>query len=88
MASSEAERNPSIMHVSSLEDKAGTVAEVAYTNHDEAELAALGKKQQLRVCGSLCMRFSVLTMQQRNFSFAGILGFSCILMATWEGLLT
>ena len=49
MTSSEPEKIPSTMLVSGLEDKAGTVVEEAYTNHDEAELAALGKKQQLRV---------------------------------------
>ena len=88
MASSEPEKTASTMHVLGLEGKSGTVVEEAYSNHDEAELAALGKKQQLRVWQSLRMRCSVLTTQQRNFSFAGILGFSCILMATWEGLLT
>lgn len=29
----------------------------------------------------------LLTVNQRNFGFMSILGFSCTLMVTWEGLL-
>ena len=39
---------------------------------DAAEMAKLGKKQQLR----------------RNFEFWSILGFSCVTMVTWEGLMS
>ncbi|EXJ61484.1 uncharacterized protein A1O5_11800 [Cladophialophora psammophila CBS 110553] len=41
-------------------------------NRDEQEMARLGKRQELR----------------RNFGFMSMLGFSCTLMITWEGLLT
>jgi len=37
---------------------------------DEVEMAHLGKRQQLK----------------RNFGFMSMLGFSCTLMITWEGL--
>lgn len=30
---------------------------------------------------------SLLTIVQRNFGFMSIVGFSCTLMITWEGLL-
>ena len=52
----EAEKLPSIADIPSMEGKAGAVVEEAYTNHDEAELAALGKKQQLRVGDNLRMK--------------------------------
>ncbi|MCJ1465810.1 hypothetical protein MMC07_004429 [Pseudocyphellaria aurata] len=42
-----------------------------FLSRDEHEMALLGKKQQLR----------------RNFGFVSIIGFSCTLMITWEGLL-
>ncbi|KAK5198858.1 hypothetical protein LTR99_007798 [Exophiala xenobiotica] len=41
-------------------------------DRDEQEMARLGKRQELR----------------RNFGFMSMLGFSCTLMITWEGLLT
>ncbi|ETI28184.1 hypothetical protein G647_00633 [Cladophialophora carrionii CBS 160.54] len=41
-------------------------------DRDEEEMARLGKRQELR----------------RNFGFMSMLGFSCTLMITWEGLLT
>ena len=52
----EAEKLPNIAEIPSMEGKAGAVVEEAYTNHDEAELAALGKKQQLRVGEDLRMK--------------------------------
>lgn len=39
---------------------------------DAVEMAKLGKRQQLR----------------RNFEFWSILGFSCVTMVTWEGLMS
>lgn len=45
-------------------------AEKSVISRDEMEMAHLGKKQQLR----------------RNFGFMTMLGFSCTLMITWEGL--
>jgi hypothetical protein len=44
--------------------------EKPYTNRDEREMAYMGKKQQFK----------------RNFGFMSMLGFSCTLMITWEGL--
>ncbi|KAL8758371.1 MAG: hypothetical protein Q9199_001546 [Rusavskia elegans] len=43
-----------------------------FASKDEEELAAQGKKQQTN----------------RNFGFMGILGFSCMLMLTWEAMFT
>ena len=44
--------------------------EKPYINRDDREMAYMGKKQQLK----------------RNFGFMSMLGFSCTLMITWEGL--
>jgi choline transport protein len=44
--------------------------EKPYVDRDDREMAYLGKKQQLK----------------RNFGFMSMLGFSCTLMITWEGL--
>ena len=63
MALSEPEKLPNIVDMSVMESKDGTVVEEAYANHDEAELAALGKKQQLRVGEDLCMKHHALIRQ-------------------------
>lgn len=53
------------------EDRGAAAAEKgSFANRDDQEMAYLGKKQQLR----------------RNFGFMSMLGFSCTLMITWEGL--
>lgn len=44
--------------------------EKPYVDRDDREMAYMGKKQQLK----------------RNFGFMSMLGFSCTLMITWEGL--
>ena len=62
MASSEAEKLPSIADNSSMEGKAGTAVEEAYANHDEADLAALGKRQQLGVREDLRMKHRALIL--------------------------
>ena len=58
---------------------------------DQVELARTGKKQILKVrtgpmksARSIC---SMLIEIKRNFGFMSTLGFSCTLMATWEGVL-
>ena len=43
----------------------------SFVTRDDKEMAYLGKKQQLR----------------RNFGFMSMVGFSCTLMITWEGML-
>lgn len=42
----------------------------SFVTRDDKEMAYLGKKQQLK----------------RNFGFMSMVGFSCTLMITWEGL--
>ena len=70
---------------------AGPKVEVdSFMDRDEREMAILGKKQQLKVGRRIlekCSRwYPVLTGRQRNFGFMSILGFSCTLMVTWEGM--
>jgi amino acid permease len=45
--------------------------EKSFITRDDKEMAYLGKKQQLK----------------RNFGFMSMVGFSCTLMITWEGML-
>jgi amino acid permease len=45
--------------------------EKSFVTRDDKEMAYLGKKQQLK----------------RNFGFMSMVGFSCTLMITWEGML-
>ncbi|KAL9004690.1 MAG: hypothetical protein Q9188_002505 [Gyalolechia gomerana] len=56
------------------------------TEHDAHDMARMGKVQSLRV--KLCPTKSKLLLKyfQRNFGYYSILGFSMILMATWENL--
>jgi choline transport protein len=49
----------------------GHGSEKTFVTRDDKEMAYLGKKQQLK----------------RNFGFMSIVGFSCTLMITWEGML-
>lgn len=59
---------------SSLDDNRpvnGHGSEKTFVTRDDKEMAYLGKKQQLR----------------RNFGFMSMVGFSCTLMITWEGML-
>jgi len=58
----------------SLEDNRpvnGDGGEKSFVTRDDKEMAYLGKKQQLK----------------RNFGFMSMVGFSCTLMITWEGML-
>lgn len=49
----------------------GDGGEKSFVTRDDKEMAYLGKKQQLK----------------RNFGFMSMVGFSCTLMITWEGML-
>lgn len=58
-------------------------------DRDRDELARLGKKQVLKVSNppSPLSKDRALTDEQRNFGFMSMLGFSCTIMVTWEGML-
>lgn len=58
-------------------------------DHDRDDLARLGKRQVLKVRNGqfLSAQSGRLTDGQRNFGFMSMLGFSCTIMVTWEGLL-
>jgi hypothetical protein len=49
----------------------GYGGDTTFVTRDDNEMACLGKKQQLK----------------RNFGFMSVVGFSCTLMITWEGML-
>ena len=61
------------VRASSQDASTANIAEMTFANNDETELAALGKKQQLRVCPRDLYDRSLLTMRQRNFGFFGVL---------------
>ena len=59
---------------SSLDDSTpvnGHGEPTSFVTRDDKEMAYIGKKQQLK----------------RNFGFMSMVGFSCTLMITWEGML-
>jgi choline transport protein len=61
-------------HGSSLDDTRPVTEhgrDKSFITRDDKEMAYLGKKQQLK----------------RNFGFMSMVGFSCTLMITWEGML-
>lgn len=65
------------------------------TRADHRDMLRMGKNQELRVRTPYPLKLTVLTLFvklicicQRNFRFISILGFTCILMSTWEGQLT
>ncbi|KAJ3494069.1 hypothetical protein NLG97_g4314 [Lecanicillium saksenae] len=49
-----------------------SISEKAGTRRDQQDMMRMGKSQQF----------------QRNFGFVSMLGFTCVLMSTWEGQLT
>lgn len=62
---------------------------------DDLALARLGKKAVLKVCPSfsiLCCGFgetnACLVLLQRNFGILSIIGLSCTILGTWEGILS
>ena len=63
------------------------VAEVE-GDRDEDDMAVFGKRQQLKVRFSrVAMKVGALiSNDKRNFGFFSMVGLTCTLMATWEGL--
>ncbi|KAL8698786.1 MAG: hypothetical protein Q9201_006378 [Fulgogasparrea decipioides] len=62
------------------------VVEKHGTERDAHDMARMGKIQVLRVKLYLMKTKLLLSYFQRNFDYYSILGFSMILMATWENL--
>ena len=59
-------------------------------DRDAADLARLGKKPVLKVSSELLLQPLILTLTmslQRRFGFMSLLGFSCTILITWEGIL-
>ncbi len=59
-------------------------------DRDEADLARLGKKPVLKVSPwPVIFRADVelILFLQRRFGFMSLLGFSCTILITWEGML-
>ena len=54
---------------------------------DEDDMARLGKTPVLKALITSIGSSSALTFLQRNFGFMSVLGFSCTVIITWEGLL-
>lgn len=57
------------------------------TQHDKNDMSRLGKKQEFRVRLLNTTLYTDLNIDQRNFRFYSILGFTCTLMCTWEAML-
>ncbi len=55
--------------------------------NDDNDMARLGKTPVLKALITSIRLSSALTSLQRNFGFMSILGFSCTVLVTWEGLL-
>jgi choline transport protein len=68
----------------------GLSPEKAGTLYDQKDMARVGKTQELRV-GRILLRVkfraTLANHQQRNFRFISILGFTAVLMCTWEAVL-
>ena len=54
---------------------------------DDLELTRLGKKPVLKVCKCISTYIFCIDELQRYFGFLSMLGFSCTVMITWEGVL-
>ena len=58
------------------------------TIRDQHDMRRVGKTQELRVCGDMSSSFDVLMNSlQRNFRLISVLGFTAVLMCTWEAIL-
>lgn len=64
----------------------GLVVEKHGTERDAYDMARMGKVQMLRVRPCPTESKLLLNRFQRNFGYYSILGFSMILMATWENI--
>ena len=69
-----------------VETTPGHEEEKKGTNHDQRDMVRMGKMQETRVRKEPFegYRSLYLHMQQRNFRFLSIFGFTMVLMATWE----
>jgi hypothetical protein len=59
------------------------------TIRDQHDMRRVGKTQELRVGRGQCV-FAVLVLKcslQRNFRLISVLGFTAVLMCTWEAIL-
>ena len=59
-------------------------------DRDAADLARLGKKPVLKASSELLIQplvFTLIMFLQRRFGFMSLLGFSCTILITWEGIL-
>ena len=59
-------------------------------DRDEADLARLGKKPVLKVSSWPVfseLMLKLMLFMQRRFGFMSLLGFSCTILITWEGML-
>jgi choline transport protein len=76
------------MDTTDQQEKHAVISDIC-SDDDARELANLGKKPVLRVCITSLLLGSLEAFDlqlQRNFSLIAILGLSCTLMVTWEGL--
>ena len=58
-------------------------------DRDAADLARLGKKPVLKVSSELLLEPLILALTmplKRRFGFMSLLGFSCTILITWEGM--
>lgn len=68
----------------------GGEQEYSIQDRDNLQLQRLGKKPVLKVCDRVGDQSANLITKhslQRNFGILSILGFSCTILGTWEGLL-
>ena len=56
-------------------------------NRDELDLLRIGKRPVLKVCVTSGKRRATAYPLQRSFGFMSILGYSCTILITWEGVL-
>ena len=66
-----------------------TLSGFSSQDRDRDGLARLGKKQVLKVLltRARIRAISKIDPSQRNFAFMSMVGFSCTMMQTWEGIL-
>ena len=62
------------------------IADESPVNRDEREMAYLGKKQELKASRQRARDPACTDFLQRRFGFMSMLGFTCTLLSTWEGI--